>query len=147
MAVDMFLKIEGIKGNREGAIEVLSFSWGLSQPGATAPGGGGGAGKVNVHDISITKAVEVSSAELMQACCSGQHFKKAELSVRSADKKEQTFYIIKLSDCLISSYQIGGSQGDALPMEQVSLNFAKVTLSYAGPDGSATADCGGDGSV
>ena len=39
---------------------------------------------------------------------------------------------IKFTDVLISSYQSGGSQGgDDIPVEQISLNFAKINVEYA----------------
>ncbi|MGE6888400.1 type VI secretion system tube protein Hcp, partial [Serratia bockelmannii] len=49
MAMDMFLKVEGINGESKNAnhkqwIDVFSFNWGARQPGNMAVGGGGGAG-------------------------------------------------------------------------------------------------------
>lgn len=49
MSTDLFLKIEGITGesqdaNHKGWIGVDSFTWGATQPGNMATGGGGGAG-------------------------------------------------------------------------------------------------------
>ena len=60
MAVDMFLKIAGVDGESKDKshpmeIDVLAWSWGLSNSGSAHVGGGAGAGKVNVQDISITK--------------------------------------------------------------------------------------------
>ena len=54
MAVDMFLKIDDIKGEskdskHKGEIDVLSWSWGMSPDRHDAHGGGGGAGKANVQ--------------------------------------------------------------------------------------------------
>ena len=51
MASDYLLKLEGIKGESLDAkhkdeIEIESFSWGATQPGTFASGGGG-AGKVS----------------------------------------------------------------------------------------------------
>ena len=48
-AVDYFLKIEGVDGEsndskHKNEIEILSFSWGATNTGTTAHGGGGGAG-------------------------------------------------------------------------------------------------------
>jgi len=56
MAIDMFLKVEGVTGESKDAnhaswIDVLSFNWGAAQPGNMAVGGGGGAGKVNFQDL------------------------------------------------------------------------------------------------
>src|SRR5262245_10475584 len=78
MAVDMFLKLEGVKGESKdhkhgGEIHIESFSWGMNQTGAHATGGGGGAGKVHVHDISFTKFVDKSSPTLMLFCAGGKH--------------------------------------------------------------------------
>ena len=38
-------------------IQIQSFSWGGSQQGGMGYGGGGGAGKINMHDVSITRRV------------------------------------------------------------------------------------------
>ena len=74
MALDMFIKIGDVKGEAQDSkhkdeIDVLSWSWGMIQSGTTHMGGGGGAGKVNVQDLSITKYVDKSSPILMMACC------------------------------------------------------------------------------
>ena len=56
MPVEMFLKLAGIEGEstdakHKGEIDVLAWSWGLSDP--ASPVGGGGAGRVNIENISI----------------------------------------------------------------------------------------------
>ena len=63
MAVDMFLKINGVDGESKDKshpmeIDVLAWSWGASNSGSAHVGGGAGAGKVNVQDISVTKWVD-----------------------------------------------------------------------------------------
>jgi type VI secretion system secreted protein Hcp len=143
VASDYLLKIDGIKGESLDAkhkdeIEVESFSWGATQPGSFATGGGGGAGKVSFQDIHFTTRASVASPNLMFACASGQHIKVATLTVRKAGKDQQEYYIIKLSDSLVSSYQSGGSEGsNAVPVDQFSLNFAKIEFEYKAqkPDG------------
>ena len=92
MAVDMFLKLDGIKGEskdhkHKDEIHIESFSWGLNQTGAHGTGGGGGAGKVSVHDISITKFLDKSSCALMLHCCNGKHIKDGLITVRKAGDK------------------------------------------------------------
>lgn len=143
MASDYLLKIEGIKGESTDAkhkdeIEVESFSWGCTNPGSFASAGGGGAGKVNFQDLHFTSRVSVASPNLMIACATGQHIKSAILTVRKAGKEQQEYYIVKLSDTLVSSYQSGGSEGsNALPVDQFALNFAKIEFEYKmqKPDG------------
>src|SRR5438270_10620750 len=89
MAVDMFIKIDDIKGESADAkhkdeIQVLSWSWGMSQSGTTHDGAGGGAGKVNVQDLTFTKYVDSSSPNLIKFCCNGKHFKQGLLTIRKA---------------------------------------------------------------
>ena len=88
-AVDMFLKIDGINGESEdatykGEVDILAWSWGMSQSGTTHIGGGGGAGKANFQDLSVTKWVDKASPLLMQKLANGQHIKEATLVVRKA---------------------------------------------------------------
>ena len=145
MAVDMFLKLDGIKGEskdhkHKDEIHIESFSWGLSQTGTHGAGGGGGAGKVSVHDISITKVVDKSSPELMLACANGKHIKEGLLSVRKAGEKPLEYLKIKLNDILVSGVQFAGAGGSDQFTESLSLNFAKFQVEYQeqGADGAAT---------
>ena len=74
MAVDMFMKIKTITGEsvdkkHKDEIDVLAWSWGMSQSGTTHMGPGGGSGKVNVQDLSFTKYVDGSSNALILSCC------------------------------------------------------------------------------
>ena len=146
MAVDMFLKIDGIKGESKDSkhadqIEIMSYSWGLSQTGTMAFGGGGGAGKVQFQDFHFTNAISRASPLLFLKCATGEHIKEATLTARKAGEEQQDFLIIKMNDVLISSYQSGGSSGGDLPTEQVSMNYAKIEYSYKPqkPDGSLDA--------
>jgi type VI secretion system secreted protein Hcp len=136
MAVDMFLDINGVKGeSRDKAhskqIDVLSWSWGMSNSGSAHVGGGAGAGKVNVQDISVTKYVDSASPVLMKACAAGNHFDKATLTVRKAGGTSPVEYVtINMNEVFITSVSTGGSGGEDRLTENVSLNFAKVNLFY-----------------
>jgi type VI secretion system secreted protein Hcp len=134
-AADYFLKIDGIEGESQdskhkGEIEIQSFSFGATQTGSFAAGGGGGAGKVSMQDFHFTVPVNKSSPKLMLACASGQHIKKAVLTVRKAGKEQQEYLKYTFSDILVSSYQTGGGGGDVMPVDQISLNFAKIEQEY-----------------
>ncbi len=135
MAVDMFIKMDDLKGEsvdktHKGEIQVLAWSWGMSQSGTTHVGGGGGAGKVSVQDISFTKYIDSSSPVLMQSCCSGKHFKTATLVVRKAGDKPLEYLKIKLTEILITAVSTGGSGGEDRLTENVTLNFAAFNLDY-----------------
>jgi len=143
MAVDMFLKLDGIKGEsldskHKDEIHVESFSWGMSQTGAHGTGGGGGAGKVAVHDIAITKYLDKSTTDLMLHCANGKHIKDGLITVRKAGENPLEYLKIKLNDILISGVQHAG-QGSDLLTESLSLNFAKFHVEYQeqGADGKA----------
>jgi type VI secretion system secreted protein Hcp len=135
MAVDMFIKIGDVKGeaqdkNHMDEIDVLAWSWGMSQSGTTHMGSGGGAGKVNVQDLSFTKYIDKSSPDLMLACCNGKHYPEAVLIVRKAGENPLEYVKIKMEDLIISSLSTGGSGGEDRLTENVTLNFAKVTVDY-----------------
>lgn len=139
MAVDYFLKIKGIEGEspdkkHKNEIDVLSWSWNETQMGTHGGGGGGGAGKVNVSDFNFTMTVNKASPKLLLACASGEHIPEAELTCRKAGKEQQEYLKIKFSDLLVSSYQTGGSSGDVVPVDSISLNFSKIEYSYSPQD-------------
>jgi type VI secretion system secreted protein Hcp len=144
MSVTYFAKLSGIVGESQdskhkGEIEVLSWSWGVSQTGTHAAGGGGGAGKVSFNDFSIVKLVDTASPQLMQACCTGQHIPDANFTGRKSGGDQFEYLKIKLTDVLISGVQPGGSAGDQPALEQVSFSFggSSITTVRQNPDGSA----------
>ncbi len=162
MAVDMFIKIGDFKGEsvdkkKEDWIDVLAWSWGLSNSGTThqgggggaialhvvdgGQGGGGGAGKANVQDLSFTKYVDSCTHNLIGSAFSGKHVPKANLVVRKAGGKGAPVEYIKIemTEVLITSVSTGGSGGEDRLTENVTLNFAHVKLEYTPqkPDGSA----------
>jgi type VI secretion system secreted protein Hcp len=136
-AVDYFLKIAGTDGESKVAgyenwIQIESFSWGATQSGSMAYGGGGGGGKVSMQDFHFVMKMNKSTPFLFKHCATGEHIGSADLHCRKAGGKQELFLKIKFTDILVSSYQSGGSTGggDPLPMEQLSLNFAKVEFEY-----------------
>jgi type VI secretion system secreted protein Hcp len=135
VAVDYFLKIDGVPGEspdakHKGEIQLESFSWGEASPGGAASGGGGGAGKVQMQDLVFSMAVSKASPKLMLACATGKHHKEAVLTVRKAGKTQQEFLVFKFKDVVVTSYQIGGSElGDA-PMDQAALGFSTIQMEY-----------------
>jgi type VI secretion system secreted protein Hcp len=143
MAVDMFIKIDDVKGESQDnkhkeEIDVLAWSWGLSQSGTFHGGGGGGSGKVNVQDLSFTKWIDKSSPNLMLYCSNGSQYKEAKLTIRKAGGKEPLEYLIfTFKDVIVSSLSTGGSGGEDRLTENVSLNFREVRVDYQAqkPDG------------
>ena len=139
MAVDMFLKITDVKGESKdkqnsGQIEIESFSWGATQLGASSHGTGAGAGKVSMNDFHFVMRNNSASPTLFLFCANGKHLKEAKLTCRKAGGLQQNFLVVTMSDCLISSYQTGGSQAGEVPMDQISLNYSKIEIDYLAQD-------------
>jgi type VI secretion system secreted protein Hcp len=148
MAVDMFLKLDGIKGESKDSkhkdeIHIESFSWGMDQQATGGVGGGSGAGKVHVHDISVTKFVDRSSPTLMLCCCGGSHIKDGLITVRKAGEKPVEYLKIKLMDVFISSVQEAG-HGAELLTENVTITFARFHVEYLEQDERGAGKPGGE---
>lgn len=139
MAIDTFLKLGALKGESqvkgfEDQIQVLAWSWGMSQSGTTHHGTGGGAGKVNVQDLSFTHYVDSSSPPIILACCKGTHYEEATLVMRKAGGDPLPYMTIKLKDIIVTSVSGGGSGGEDQQTENVTLNFAAFEVSYQPQD-------------
>jgi type VI secretion system secreted protein Hcp len=139
MAFDTFLKLGDLKGESqvkgfEDQIQVLSWGWGASQSGTTHIGSGGGAGKVNVQDLTFVHYVDSATPSLILACCKGTHFPEATLTMRKAGGDPLPYLTIKLTDIIITSVSEGGSSAEDLLTETVSLNFAAFEVSYQPQD-------------
>ena len=133
---EMFLKLTGVDGESKAAgheneIDVLAWSWGMTQPGSMGMGGGGGTGRVSIQDISITKYIDKASAQLMLFCCNGQHIDEGTLVCRkAAGGSALEFLKIKLTKVFVTSVSTGGTPGEEQLSENVTLSCAKFEVEY-----------------
>jgi type VI secretion system secreted protein Hcp len=144
VAADIFAKLGDIKGESQdskhkGEIEVLSWSWGVTNSVAVA-GSGAGAGKASFHDLSFTHKIDKASPGLMQACATGVHLKEATITHRKAGKGQQEFLVIKMNDVIITA--LGDADSEDESMETVSLAFAKVDVEYRPQKADGSLDAG-----
>ncbi|MBL4630206.1 MAG: type VI secretion system tube protein Hcp [Paraglaciecola sp.] len=135
MAVDQFLLLDSVPGeaqdkDKQGEIDILAWSWGMSQNGTTHMGSGSGAGKVNVQDISLTKYVDLASTVLMKKCTLGEHIATGKLTVRKAGGSQIEYITIELKDIIVTSISTGGSGGEDRLTENVTLNFGEYKIVY-----------------
>ena len=146
MAIDMFLKIDGVDGEstddkHKNEIAILSYAWGeeaQTAPAGGAGGAGGGAGKIAMQDFHFSMLVSKASPRLFLACAKGEHFKNAVLTVRHPGASPAEFLKWRFTDVLISSYQTAGDGATgALPADRASLKFSKIEVEYrpVKPDG------------
>ena len=76
-----------------------------------------------------------ASAKLWLASATGQHLDEVTLVARKAGGKQEEYLKIKLTEVLVSSYQLGGSgHSEVVPTEQYSLNYSKIEMNYKPQD-------------
>jgi type VI secretion system secreted protein Hcp len=136
-ANDYFLKIDTIDGeSTENAhrswIDVLSWSWGVSNAGSTGTGGGAGAGKAVFEDFSWVQRIDRSVAPIFTGVATGKHYKDATLDVTTGGAKNDSFFQMIFSDVTLTSLQSSGS-GAALDAN-ASLGYTAVKLRYRAQD-------------
>ena len=147
MASDMFAKIGNIKGESLDAkhkdeIEVLSWSWGVTQSGSVSHGAGGGASKASFQDFSFTHHIDKASPLLLKSCATGAHISEATITVRKAGAAPQDYLIIKMSDVIISSVAMSAASEAPATAENVTLQAAKVDLEFKAQKADGSLDVG-----
>lgn len=138
MAIDVYLQIEGIKGEstdskHQGWIECENVSWSLTQPrSATASTGGGHtAERVELSDVTFVKLADLASPILAQACAAGKTHPKAKFEFWRADGAGERvkYYEVELHNVLIG--HVGQSVGTGQFLtDTISLKFSKVKWMY-----------------
>ena len=135
MAVDMFIKIGDIAGEAKdsvhsGEIDVISWSWAMTQSGTMHTGGGGGDGKVKVQNLVIKKYCDKATPNLMMACSNGRQFPEAVLTIRKAGRNPLEYLTIRMADVIVTKVMTGGIGSLGCFTEAVTLNFAGVCVDY-----------------
>lgn len=106
-----------------------SWSWGAANSGSSI-GSGGGAGRVEIADLTLKKAFDACSSALFRAVATGTHYRSLSLTQR--DGAGNAVAVVDLSDVLVTSWTVGGSARDATPNENVSFNFTEACVSGSG---------------
>lgn len=151
---DMFLELKG--GNKfdgespddtyKNAIQILSYSIGVSNTGTGSVGSGSGASRSSFSDLTITKYTDKSSPNFLLACASGAHIDEAIIHVRKAggDKNIKDYLTITMKEVFVSSFHHSGADGGGLPTESATLNFASVKVKYMVQDEKGALTAGPD---
>lgn len=149
MVMNIFLKLQGIDGESQHDkfakwIDVMSYSWGVSNPGEIGPGGAGNA-RPETGGFNFMHAMSVASPVLFQKCAAGETIPEGELVAASDGAKgPERFLSIKFQNILVSSVQDSASSGgDNRPTESVSFAFGSIAIEYA-PAGGESAKAGWD---
>ncbi len=146
MSLEAFLKIEGIPGESRKAghadeIDILSFSFGASNPTTVAKGTGAGASQVNISSFNIMKMSDLSSTAFFLRCAKGEHIPEALVThPKSGGTNPLEYLTYKFTKVYVDSIQWSGSGGgDDSPTESLSLAFEKVEIVYSSQNDDGTA--------
>ena len=119
-----------------GSSPVLAWSWGASNSGSTHLGGGAGAGKANIQDLSITRNADGQSPLFFNSVAVGRHLPMVVIADDSTT--------ITLTEVLVTSYSTGNSssaghrdetqpRAETQPRtENITFNFAQIKYTVNG---------------
>jgi type VI secretion system secreted protein Hcp len=135
MAVNAYLIVDGRPGpstSKQGAIDILSFSFGASMSAVIGVGSSGSearAGRANLSDVTIMKVLDKTSPLLFDDCVTGNYLKKVDVIYdKPMGDSQEDYFKIHMEDALITSIQLSGSNEN--PVESISFAFSKVKVSY-----------------
>ncbi|TCV90677.1 Hcp family type VI secretion system effector [Sulfurirhabdus autotrophica] len=138
MAIDVYLQIEGIKGESTDSshkdwIECKSVAWEVLQPksATSSTGGGHTAERCEHKEIVINKLADLATPLLLQNCSSGKTIPKAKIEFLRADGKGDRikYFEIELVNVLISDVAPSIAEGEIL-RESLSLKYSQVKWKY-----------------
>jgi type VI secretion system secreted protein Hcp len=138
MAIDVYLQIDGIKGESTDSthkdwIECTSVDFGVLQPrSATASSSGGHTAERCEHkDIVVSKFADLATPLLLEQCSMGKTISKAKLEFlrADADGKRVTYFTIELENLIISSVTPKVAAGNIMT-ETLSIKYAQVKWKY-----------------
>lgn len=136
MAQDMFLKISGIDGesqdaSHQGEIDVMSWSWEVSQKANLHAGSGGGVGKATVEDFEFVHYIDRATPNLIQYCLTGKHISDVVFVVRKAGDKPLEYMTLTMSDVIVTKVSPEGKgMAEERPTERVRLAFSRLKQEY-----------------
>jgi type VI secretion system secreted protein Hcp len=108
------------------ASPIYAFSFGAAQITGGATGGGGGAGKAVLDDVSIVKDVDALSTSLLDYVVTGRHLQRVRIETygSNANQVASTF---ELEDVIVTRFETSGASS-----ESVAFNYRLVRLTAGG---------------
>jgi type VI secretion system secreted protein Hcp len=138
MAIDVYLQLEGIKGESADAqhkdwIECQTASWMVTQPqSASSSSSGGHTAERCFHTgIDLRKVTDLSTPILLQYCSMGKTIPSAKFEFYRADSLGQRikYFAVELTNILITDVAPEIHEGE-LMSEHVTLGYSKVKWLY-----------------
>jgi len=133
----LHIKFDGIDGESNDVIhkdwcDALSFSHGFSKP-QDASGAVWRRGDAIVDDLVFTKELDKASPKIAEGLLKGRVYPKVEIHLTGTfGGARKTYLAYELKNVWITSYAISGSgNSDSVPMEEISLSFEEIKMSYS----------------
>lgn len=120
------------------ALEILSFSMGVTQAETTGSGTtGASAGKAKFDEFSIEKFVDQASAPLYNACTGGAHFPSVMLAIRKAGGSPLLYLQYIFREVFVTNISWSGGGGEEGFKETIKFKFGALGIQYIQqlPDG------------
>ncbi|HUH64572.1 MAG TPA: type VI secretion system tube protein Hcp [Terracidiphilus sp.] len=134
MAVDYFLKLEGIDGEsadekHSKEITLMSWSWGGTQTTTVAGTGGSGAGKVSLSDLNIMAYFDKATPKFLKTLYKGEHIKSGTLTAIKAGADGKPYLKVDLTELFVTSVQVSASS--EIPTISVSFSYNEISVDYS----------------
>ncbi len=136
-----YIKFDGVDGESQDKdhknwCDLVSFGQALHKPGR-GTGQSRRRGDVVLEDITCTKELDKASPKLAESVCKGKVFPKVEIHLTASytDSGRVTYYAYELKNVQVASYHVGGQgQSESVPVEDFTLNFEEIKVTYTEND-------------
>lgn len=136
MAVDYFLKLEGIQGEsvdekHKNEIQIMSWSWGASNVSSVAGTGGSGAGKADLSDLGVMAYFDKSTPKFFKSVCKGDHIPSGTLTATKGGA-DKPYLKVDFKELFVTSLQLSASS--EIPTVSISFSYNEIKVDYSQQD-------------
>jgi type VI secretion system secreted protein Hcp len=137
MAVDYFLKLDGIQGESQdekhkNEIQVLSWSWGAANVSSVSGTGGSGAGKVDLSDFNMMLNFDKATPKFFKTICKGTHIATGEFNAVKSGTDGKPYLKVDFKEIFITSLQM--SAAGEVPAVSLSFTYNEIKIDYSMQD-------------
>jgi len=136
MGTAIYVNFEGVDGDSEDIdhkdwVSLSSFRQGQYIPASAIGAASGGASSV-FEEIALKKELDKASPKIAAAVSMGKVFPKVDIHITRAmsDGTRVTYYAYELTNVVLTSYRVRVSTKDDIPIEDISLSFEQIKVTY-----------------
>ncbi|QPH54085.1 Hcp family type VI secretion system effector [Pontivivens ytuae] len=117
------------------AFELRSFNFGAENKiNIGSDSGGGGAGKAEFKEFTVSKRTDTASCGLFHTLCTGTHFDEAIIELRrsggSTDRSGATFMKFHFKMVMVQDMTWSGQEGDDICEEEIIFQYGAIKVEY-----------------